>query len=136
MSSVSSENEIDEESSFDNDNQLEGQGIISLKLFLDKLNGEKQDLDHDFEFKGLIDDDISNGNDAKLLINSEIWEKDHDEWFEILKKNQKNLTTISKKVIDLKKFLLSNGQDTKEVMNFIIYIIDLFLYFRDLVFWM
>lgn len=116
-----SENEIEEESSIENnDEQIEdGEAVLTLKSFLDKLNGEGRFPAGDFEFKGLIEDDedepINGKKNGEPPVKGEIWEKDQEEWLGILKKNQKSLTNLSKKVIDLKKFLSNNGQDTKEV---------------------
>ena len=119
MSSYS-ENEIEEESSIeDNDEHIDdGEAVLTLKHFLDKLNGEEIFPAGDSEFKGLIEDDdepINNKRNGEPAVKGEIWEKDQEEWLGILKKNQKSLTNLSKKVIDLKKFLSNNGQDTKEV---------------------
>lgn len=117
-----SENEIEEESSIENNDERidDGEAVLTLKNFLDKLNGEDIFPAGDFEFKGLIEDDepMNNGKkNGEPAVKGEIWEKDQEEWLGILKKNQKSLTNLSKKVIDLKKFLSSNGQETKEVKN-------------------
>ena len=92
-----SENEIEDESSIENndENLDDGEAVLTLKNFLDKLNGEDIFPAGDFEFKGLIEDDepMNNGRkNGEPAIKGEIWEKDQEEWLGILKKNQKSLT--------------------------------------------